>query len=319
VNPLRDGSDDPGKYWRRALPGTVQAYILSIVFVVIAVLVRWGLGFFTQELQAFTTFYPAVLFAALVGGAGPGVVAALLGGFICWWSFLPPYTALLPLTTADKINLLSYFAASALIIWATDHYRKLVKRLRDEEGFRRLAVDELAHRLKNKVATIQAIVGFRLREHQQEKDEIVSSLGALMATDDLIIASQGKGANLRDILSTEIAPYDASRISMTGPDCLLSSKVALTMALLVHELATNAAKYGALSSATGRLSVTWSLSGTRLSLAWCESGGPPVVPPTHSGFGTRLFKRALGQFDGKVDADFAPTGLDCRASLELSE
>lgn len=312
-------SGDSGKNWRRDLPGTMRAYILAIIFVIVASLVRWALGFLTDELQAFTTFYPAVLFAALLGGAGPGIVAMLLGGIISWWNFLPPYTSPLPLSTADTINLISYFVASALIIVATDHYRRLVQRLQDEEGFRRLAVEELAHRLKNKVATIQAIVGFRLREHQQEKDEIVSSLGALMATDDLIIASQGEGANLRDILATELAPYDTSRVSMTGPDCFLSTRVALTMALLVHELATNAVKYGALSSATGKLSITWTLSGARLSLAWRESGGPPVAPPSHSGFGTRLFQRALGQFDGKVDATFAPAGFDCRMSLVLPQ
>ena len=277
------------------------------------------MGFLTDELQAFTTFYPAVLFAALLGGAGPGIVATLLGGIICWWNFLPPYTSLLPLSTADAINLITYFVASLLIVWATDHYRRLVRRLKDEEAFRKLAVEELGHRLKNKVATIQAIIGFRLREHQQEKDEIVSSLGALMATDDLIMASQGDGAKLRDLLATEIAAYDASRISMSGPDCLLSPKLALTMALLVHELATNAAKYGALSSAAGKLSITWSLAGTKLNLVWLESGGPPVVPPSHSGFGTRLFQRALGQFDGSVDAIFAPTGLQCRLTVVLPD
>ena len=319
MNSVRNGTDGRRTIWQRLSPGTTETYVLAIVFVAIASLLRWGLGFFTQELQAFTTFYPAVLFAALLGGAGPGIVATVLGGFICWWNFLPPYTSLLPLSTADTINLVSYFVASALIVWATDHYRRLVRRLRDEEGFRKLAVEELAHRLKNKVATIQAIVGFRLREHQQEKDEIVSSLGALMATDDMITASQGQGANLRNILSTEIAPYDASRVSMTGPDCLLSPKLALTMALLVHELTTNAAKHGALSSDAGKLSITWTLAGTRLSLAWNESGGPPVVPPSHSGFGTRLFQRALGQFDGKVDANFAPAGLQCRLTVVLPD
>ena len=223
-------------------PGSAEAYALAAILVVIASLLRWVLGFLTPELQAFTTFYPAVLFAALLGGAGPGVFAALLGGFICWWQFLPPFTSLLPLSHADTINLITYFVASGLIVWATDHYRRLTERLTDEEGFRKLTVDELSHRLKNKVATIQAIIGFRLREHPELRDEIFSSLGALMDTDDLIAEAQGAGANIHDILSAEIAPYDASRISVSGPDCLLSPKLAVTMALLVHELATNAAK-----------------------------------------------------------------------------
>ena len=172
---------------------------------------------------------------------------------------------LLPLTRADEINLLTYLYSSMLIVWATDHYRRLIKRLQDEEGFRKLAVEELAHRLKNKLATIQAIVNFRLREHPHVRDEIAGALTALTATDDLITAAQGQGAHIGDILSTELAPYDLSRISMDGPDCLLSPKLALTMALLVHELATNAAKYGALSSAAGKLAIDWTLSDTRLS------------------------------------------------------
>ena len=104
---------------------------------------------------------------------------------------------------------------------------------------------------------------------------------------------------------------------MTGPDCLLSPRLALTMALLVHELATNAAKYGALSSSAGKLAIDWTLSDTRLKLDWRESGGPPVSPPTHRGFGTRLFLRALEQFSGKVEATFAPSGLVCKLSVVL--
>ena len=183
-----------------------------------------------------------------------------------------------------------------------------------EEKFRKLAVDELAHRLKNKLATIQAIVSLRLREHPQVRDEIASSLDVLSATDDMITKMQGQGASISDILSTELAPYDVSRISMEGPDCLLSPKLALTMSLLVHELATNAAKYGALSVSAGKLSINWSLSDLQLILDWRETGGPLVNPPSHGGFGTRLFLRALEPFSGKVQATFAPSGLACKLS-----
>jgi two-component sensor histidine kinase len=120
------------------------------------------------------------------------------------------------------------------------------KRLEDEQKFRELAVEELAHRLKNKVATIQSIVSLRLREDPQARDEIVNCLGSLRATDDLIIAAQGKGARIADILSAELRPYDVARRSIEGPEIFLPPKLALTMALLFHELATNAAKYGAL-------------------------------------------------------------------------
>jgi two-component sensor histidine kinase len=180
--------------------------------------------------------------------------------------------------------------------------------------------------LKNKLATIQSIVNFRLRDYPQIRDEIAGSLVALTATDHLITAAQGQGAHIADILATELAPYEMSRISMDGPSCLLEPKIALTMALLVHELATNAAKYGALSTSDGKLStsdgklaIDWSLAGERLKLEWRESDGPPVSPPSRSGFGTRLFLRALEQFGGKVDAAFALTGLVCILSPALPD
>jgi two-component sensor histidine kinase len=303
----------------RIVPGSGKAYAFAICLVGIATAARWGLGFFTGYLQAFTTFYPAVLFAALLGGAGPGILATLLGGFICWWDFLSPYRFLLPLKLADAIDLATFFIAAFMIVWATDHYRRLTKRLRDEENFRKLAVDELAHRLGNKVATIQAIVNFQLREQPELRQEINSALIALRATDDLIMATQGQGAHIADIVSAEMAPYDASRVSHVGRDFLLPPTLALVMSLLMHELATNAAKYGALSNSTGQLSIEWTLQDRRLSLTWAERGGPPVTAPSSSGFGTRLFQRALEQFDGRITVSFPPTGFLCRLNVLLPE
>jgi two-component sensor histidine kinase len=194
-----------------------------------------------------------------------------------------------------------------------------MKRLEDEEKFRKLAVEELAHRLRNKLATIHSIISFQLREEPQVRDAILGRLTALSATDDLIIATQGQGARIRDIFSAELRPYEVSRVSMEGPDCFLSPKLALTTALLVHELATNAAKYGALSSSVGKLTVDWSLSDERLNLVWRESGGPIIMTtPTHRGFGTRLLSRALDQFGGTVEMAFEPSGLICKLSVTLS-
>lgn len=272
-----------------------------------------------MKLQTFTTFYPAVLFAALVGGAGPGVFAALRSGLVCWLYLLSPSVNPLPFSSVDGLNLTTFVIASAVIIWAADHYRGLTKRLRDEENLRRLAVDEMAHRLKNKVATIQSIITFRLRDQPEVGGEIARFLAALMATDDLISSSQGHGAYIRKILSAELMPYDLSRISMKGRNLLFQTKLALTFASLVHELATNVAKYGALSTPKGRLFVEWEHANGRLDLCWRESDGPPVSPPSHSGFGRRPFQRALEQFDGSLITEFAPSGLVCKLSVAIPE
>ena len=133
-----------------------------------------------------------------------------------------------PLGAGVQIKLLAYLLSSTLIIWGADHYRRVRKRLEDEEKFRKLAVEELAHRLKNKLATIQSIISFQLRDEPQVRDTILRRLSALSATDDLIMAAQGQGAHILNVLSTELRPYGASRISIEGPDCLLSPKLALT-------------------------------------------------------------------------------------------
>ena len=308
--------------WHRISPGSPEAYVFATSCVAIASLLRWGLGLLSEHilhLPDFPTFYPAVLFSALIGGAGAGVFAAALGGFIGWWAFMPPHFTSFAVTLGQQIGLLMYFFASLLIVWAADHYRRITKRLEDEEKFRKLAVDELAHRLKNKLATIQSIISFQLRDDPQVRDAILSRLTALSATDDLIMATQGQGAALRGILSAELRPYGVSRVSMEGPDVLLPPKLALMVALLVHELTTNAAKYGALSSSVGSLSIQWSLADVRLDLEWRESSGPTVTAPVHRGFGTRLLSHALEQFGGAVEATFATTGLICKLSFVLQE
>lgn len=243
----------------------------------------------------------------------------MLGGVVGWWAFISPQFGLLPLTIGQQLNMLIYVFSALLIVWGASHYRRLAKRLVDEEALRQLSVQELSHRLKNKLATIQAIIRLRLREHPNVGNELISSLRALSATDELIMATQGQGAQIRDIIVAEVHPYEASRVAMEGSDILLPPKLALMVALLVHELATNAAKYGALSSLTGKLSIRWSCAGSRLALEWRESGGPVVTPPTHRGFGTRLFVRGLVQFGGTVKTEFAETGLICELTFTLPD
>ena len=232
-------------------PGSAEAYAFATICIVLASLVRWILGLISPDILPFATFFPAILLAALVGGPGPGIFAATLGGVIGWWAFLAPQFALLPLAPHHQIDLLLYLFSALIIVWGADHYRRLASRLADEEALRRLSVEELSHRLKNKLATIQAILRLRLREHRQLSIDVIASLDALMATDNLIMQTQGQGARIRDILFAEVRPYEASRVIIDGPDVLLPPKLASVMALLVHELATNAAKYGALSSPAG--------------------------------------------------------------------
>ncbi len=299
--------------------GSLRAYAFAGLCVGIAALARWGLNSLGEDVFPLPTFYPAILLAALVGGAGAGIFAATVAGVIAWWAFMSPNYAFLPLNSGQVISLAIYLIASLLIVWVADHYRALMRQLEDEEKLRKLAVEELAHRLKNKIATIQSILSFQLREQPQLRDDIIGRLSALAATDDLIMKAQGYGASLHDILATELAPYEKSRTAIDGPSILLPAKLALTMAMLFHELATNAAKYGALSGPLGRVSVRWSSPEGQLKLEWRESGGPSVGSPTQRGFGMRLLSRALDQFHATYDTRFERTGFVCTMSVPIPD
>ena len=303
---------------------SAEAYLGATILVVLASLARWGLGFIGHPFLPFTTYYPAILFATYVGGFGVGCYAIALGSLIGWWAFLPPHFLFFVFKPNGAFELITYLAACAFIVWGADSYRRLVRqhrdltvRLRDEQKFGKVVVEELAHRLKNKIATIQSIVSYQLRRQPELRDAIVGRLVALSGTDDLIMAAQGHGADLRDLLTTELGAYEASRVLMAGPPVFLPAKLALSMALLVHELATNAAKYGALSVASGVVSVHWSVSNRVLELVWRETGGPVVAQPTHRGFGVRLIAGALEQFSGTTQMSFEQGGLICRATATL--
>jgi two-component sensor histidine kinase len=305
---------------------SAQAYLGATILVILASLIRWGLGFLGHPVLPFTTYYPAVLFATYVGGFGVGCYAVALGGLIGWWAFLSPPFSFLSFKSEGELELVIYLAACAFIVWGADSYRRLVRRHRDltvrlleEEKFGKVVVEELAHRLKNKIATIQSIVSYQLRGQPELRDAIVGRLVALAGTDDLIMAAQGHGVDLRELLMTELGAYEASRVLMAGPPVFLPAKLALSMALLVHELATNAAKYGALSVESGVVSVHWSVTNRILDLVWQEAGGPAVAPPTRRGFGVRLISGALDQFSGTTQMRFEASGLICRATAKLSE
>jgi K+-sensing histidine kinase KdpD len=134
---------------RKFVPaGSAEAYAFATLCVAVAAVVRWVAGLWFEGIVPFATFFPAVLLAALVGGVGPGVVAAIAGGAIGWWAFLPPSMVFFPLKPGQVISLIAYLITCLIIVWVAEHYRRLTKRFEDEQKFRELAVEELAHRLK---------------------------------------------------------------------------------------------------------------------------------------------------------------------------
>ncbi|HEY1962614.1 MAG TPA: response regulator [Rhizomicrobium sp.] len=183
-----------------------------------------------------------------------------------------------------------------------------------------LLAREVDHRARNALAIVQAIV--RLGRAENVRDYIESIEGrirALAQTHELLSQSRWQGADMLRIVNEEISPYrtrGAAHITVTGPSVILPPDKAQTIALALHELATNAAKYGALCRPDGEVSVKWDIAQGHLTLRWTEAKGPPVSPPKHQGFGMKIINASVTQQSGgNVSFEWQPNGLMCTLSL----
>jgi PAS domain S-box-containing protein len=179
-----------------------------------------------------------------------------------------------------------------------------------------LLAREVDHRARNALALVQSIV--RLTRSDTIKSYIAAvdgRIGALARAHTLLAQSRWQGADLGRLVEEELAPYragDEGRIGASGPDVSLEPRTAQTLALALHELSTNAAKYGALSVVAGRVGVSWELQPDSLVLRWSESDGPAVAPPPSPGFGIRVISASIErQLDGKAEFNWRPEGLHC--------
>jgi two-component sensor histidine kinase/DNA-binding response OmpR family regulator len=187
-----------------------------------------------------------------------------------------------------------------------------------------LLAREVDHRARNALAIVQAIV--RLGRADNTRDYIAGVEGrvrALAQTHELLSQSRWQGADMLRLVNEEISPYRsrcATRIAVAGPSVILSPEKAQTVALALHELATNAAKYGALSNAQGEVSVRWEIHGGRLTLRWTELKGPAVSEPKHRGFGMKIITASIAQQGGgEVRFDWQQGGLVCTISLACGD
>ena len=188
----------------------------------------------------------------------------------------------------------------------------------------KLLLDELNHRVKNNLATVQSIA-YQTARHAPDlatfRKTFESRLIALSRTHDVLTAGAWQSADLRSLLEAELRPYGENRVRMEGPAVQLNPQQALALGLVVHELATNAAKYGALSlEDSGCVRIRWSVTGgedRRLEFDWSESDGPAVVPPSARGFGSRLIARGVHEIGGEVSKDWRAEGVHCRITAPL--
>jgi len=285
----------------------------------VATAARWGLAQIRPDVY-FTPYIPAVFFATAFGGFRIGIATALASGALG----VGVNFSAAAVDTARFALLLIFWAVCGITVWGVEHYRTMVaqqrqiaKRLIEEEEYRKLIVDELQHRLKNKTSTIHAVLHQVLQEQPQIWASIDHRIRSLSATDDLIARVDVSGCDIKDLLRSELGPYGHVRFNLNGDPLFLPAKLAVSLALMFHELATNAGKYGAFSAASGLLQVSWSVSDDRLNIAWDETEGPTVENVGKPGFGTKLLKSALRPFDGKTEISFLKTGVHCTMQCRI--
>jgi two-component sensor histidine kinase len=201
--------------------------------------------------------------------------------------------------------------------------REIIERQRAEQRLN-LLVGELSHRVKNLITVIQAIVRRTVvsgRTPEESREVLVNRLAALGSAHDLLVEANWQGAPIDRVIGSEVIGF-SERVNVAGPPVLLSALGSQNIALLVHELATNASKYGALSRPSGSIEILWSIddkSARSLKFLWRESGGPPCSPPAHKGFGLSLLDMIGTNLSSSPRLSFKSGGFEFEASIPLEQ
>jgi PAS domain S-box-containing protein len=212
--------------------------------------------------------------------------------------------------------------AQGKVIGASKIAREITEHKRSEAQIINLA-REAEHRTKNILSTVLATVRLSRADTSDDLKQLIEGrIEALANVHGMFVESRWRGAELHSLVKQELSPYcgeTEGRVRINGPAVMLEPITAQTTAITLHELATNAAKYGSLSEAGGHVEIEWShIADGRLRLRWIESGGPTVTPPTQRGFGTRVMENMIGQLRGEVHFDWRDQGLACEITLQLA-
>jgi two-component sensor histidine kinase len=283
-------------------------------------------------------FYPAVFLAALFGGVEAGAIAMSLSLAVIWWLVITPLLSPVNGQLGDLADLAIYSGALILIVWGGDYYRRLKIRAEAMAGEsaalakkfetllerEEILSRELNHRTRNLITIVHIIAARSLSDGQPLSDARVIFLGrleALAQTHAMLTETSCEGTALANIVRREFAAF-SSRVSIDGCDIAVNANAAQQFALIVHELATNAVKYGALSTEDGQISIDGKVECTGgasvFSFRWSEKGGPPVFEPKRKGFGSTILLDVARQFGLHAALDYDVLGLRYGLDIPLS-
>lgn len=321
---------------RLSRSGLIATYVASLIVFAVALAVR---AWFDPVLPAgfpFLTFFPAVIICGFVFGLRQGMLVATLSGLSAWYFFISPGRFDFSIGTLLAMGLYVFVVATelTLIYLITRAYRQEIT---TREEIQRLAEQqevmalELDHRLKNIFATINAIISLSLK-NASSADELAARLRdrlTALGRSNLLLRGlrEGEDASLQNVVVQALEPFaivGTARFTASGPRVPIGGQTVVVLSLILHELGTNAAKYGALSVSGGHIALNWAIEASedtteQLVIDWRESGGPAPTPPLAGGggFGSTLMKRVIAGVRGHTEITYPESGAVIRLTLPV--
>lgn len=307
-----------------AAPGPAATIAWSGLAVGLATAVRLALDPVLGAGLWFITYYPAALLATLFLGWRAGLGVMLLSALAADYAVLPP-RHVMSLQGRDLAAVIVFLLAQGIIVTASGLLRTALIRLEAAHGRERRLNAELRHRMKNTLTVVQGLVAQTARGQAEDpqafRQALEPRLQALGEAHDILASGDWEICELPALAARALKPFaTGDRIALRGPPCLLPAEACVPLVLALHELATNAVKYGALSRPEGRIDLTWRAgpgADGLIILTWTERGGPAVAAPTRRGLGSRLLVRQTGL--EAVTLSFDPAGVTCEIQVRRAD
>lgn len=309
-------------------------YVYSVVIAVLATVVRFAIEPLLPPGFPYLTFFPAVIITGFFIGMRPAILSAVLCGIAAWYWFIAPANSFA--VSAQSITALAFYAGVVavdlgLLQLALEGYRAQ-RRTRDALAqtlqMQQVVSDEVDHRMKNLLATVSGLISLSKRHAATPADLATNLQSRLLAMGESVKVLRGslhsETADISDTLRSGLNTLgltDGERLVLAGPRLALNGTTVVALNLIMHELGTNAIKYGALSSEQGRVRIEWSApqqTGDRriIEVVWTERNGPPPPAPTRRGFGSELVTRMSASLGDESVFEYAEEGLTVRLRLD---
>lgn len=294
----------------RIKPYSSEALTIALICLASGTALRF-IGSWTNSDFLFAAYIPAIMAAGLIAGSPAAVGITIASAFIVRLFFVPPYLHTGSHHYDEYIDFSMYLVSAALTICFAHYCRVLLKRLHKRNVTNEILARELQHRSKNVCAVLDVIVRKSLADDPERAKKPFGRIKAMMYANELLTTPQPELLTLKQLLLQAVAPYGEDRLEAFGPEIFIEPEAGRHLILLIHELVTNAAKYGSLSRLSGQVLVEWKEEGEAVVLFWKESGGPKIDLPKREGFGSQLVAACVKALSGSMQQNFAPDGFSC--------